>query len=152
MTEEQGVVGLIRELRAKGVRYNQLMAERDRAEVGEEDDDTVRATQSIDFEIDSLLDDTMTITRKLVGIPEEPADEEPASGVFTVIGFYDDSGLRYVGHHSDCESAEDAIQRVADIYPDENICVAAVLAGELKDLMSGDYLEDTEDLRQGEGI
>lgn len=69
MTEEQKVVGLIRDLRAKALKYNQLMLERDRAEADDdnEDDDTVsRSTQSIDKEIDELLDDTMTTTEQIL--------------------------------------------------------------------------------------
>jgi hypothetical protein len=150
-TPEQSVVAFIMELREKGIAYNKLMAERDRAEAfdDDEDDDTVsvhRSTQSIDSEIDELLDDTMEITRQLVGIPESPADDEPANAGYTVIGHYD-NGLRYVGHHSECESVSAAIQRVADVYPDETVCIVSVLAGEHKDLMEGDYVEDTEDWR-----
>jgi hypothetical protein len=151
-TPEQSVIELIKSLRAKGLEYQRLMAERDKAEAedfGDEDDDTVfRSTQSIDKEIDELLGDTMAITKQLVGIPESPADEEPANDGYTVIGYYDDTGLRYVGHHSECESASAAIQRVAEVYPDENICVVAVLAGEHKDLQEGDYVEDTDDWRK----
>lgn len=152
-TPEQSVIELIKELREKGVRYNQLMAERDKAEEeteDDEDDDEVRVhrdTHIIDVDIDMILDDTMTITRKLVGITDSPADEEPANDGYTVIGYYDDTGLRYVGHHSECESASAAIQRVADVYPDENICIVSVLAGEHKDLQEGDYVEDTDDWR-----
>jgi hypothetical protein len=151
-TPEQSVIELIKQLRANGVAYNTLMAERDKAEAedfDDEDDDTVfRSTQSIDKAIDELLGDTMAITKQLVGISESPADEKPANDGYTVIGYYDDTGLRYVGHHSECESASAAIQRVADVYPDENICITAVLAGELKDLMGGDYMEDTNDWRK----
>ncbi len=150
-TPEQSVIELIKELRAKGVKYNQLMAERDRSEDEEQDadDDTVyvhRSTQSIDKAIDELLEDTMTITRKLVRAKDTDNDE-PANDGYTVIGYYDDTGLRYVGHHSECESAAAAIQRVADVYPDENICIVSVLAGEHKDLQDGDYVEDTDDWR-----
>lgn len=150
-TPEQSVIELIKQLRANGVAYNTLMAERDKAEAEDfydEDDDTVfRSTQSIDKAIDELLGDTMAITTQIVGISESPADEEPANDGYTVIGYYDATGLRYVGHHSECESASAAIQRVADVYPDENICVVAVLAGEHKDLQEGDYVEDTDDWR-----
>lgn len=171
-TPEQGFIAIIKELREKGLRYRQLMRERDRAENCEddEDDDTVsRSTQSIDHEIDNLLNDTMTTARKLVcdkdtdgdgdchechkngGCPllKSPASEQSA-GTFTVIGFYDDSGLRFVCHRQAVSPAA-AIGLVAETYPDDNISVCAVIAGEHKDLMEGDYLEDTEDIIKGEG-
>ncbi len=146
-TPEQGFIGLIKELREKGVRYNALMEERDRSE-NDDDDSEVRATQTIDHEIDDVLDDTMTITRKLVGMdePESPATEETTISKYTVIGFYDDSGLRFVCHR-EAESAAAAIGLVAESYPDDNISVCAVIAGEHNDVMQGDYLEDTDDLK-----
>lgn len=146
-TPEQSVVELIKSLRAKGLEYQRLMTERDQAELeteDDEDDDEVRVhrdTHVIDDDIDTILDETMTIARQLI-FPKEPANDG-----YTVIGYYDDTGLRYVGHHSECESASAAIQRVAEVYLDENICVVAVLAGEHKDLQEGDYVEDTDDWR-----
>jgi len=144
-TPEQGFIGLIKELRAMGVKYNALMAERDRSE-NDDDDSEVRATQTIDHEIDDVLDETMTITRRLVGMnePESPATEETTISKYTVIGFYDDTGLRFVCHR-EAESAAAAIGQVAESYPDDNISVCAVIAGEHNDLMEGDYLEDTDD-------
>ena len=147
-TPEQSVIELIKSLRAKGVAYNTLMAERDRSENGDEDedDDTVhRSTESIDREIDELLDDTMTLARQLVR--NDTDGEEPKPQLFTVVGYYSDTGLRYVGHHAECESAFDAVQRVADLYNDLNITVVAVIPGEHNDVMEGDYCEDTEDYR-----
>jgi len=88
----------------------------------------------------------MTITRRLVGMnePESPATEETTISKYTVIGFYDDTGLRFVCHR-EAESAAAAIGQVAESYPDDNISVCAVIAGEHNDLMEGDYLEDTDD-------
>lgn len=173
-TPEQSVISLIKELRAKGVKYNQLMAERDRAENGDddedEDDDSVyRSTESIDREIYELLGDTMDTARQLIcdkdtdgdgdchechrtgGCPNlqppPPAVEKPHTGMFTVCGYYDDTGHRYVGHHA-AETVAAAIEQCASVHSEENICVVAVIAGEHKDLMEGDYVEDTEDIQQ----
>ena len=145
-TPEQGFIGLIKELRAMGVKYNALMAERDRSENDDDDDDSVRATQTIDHEIDDVLDETMTITRRLVGMdePESPATEEPTYRMFTVFGFYTDSGQRFVDHLSGDDPAT-VIQRVADRIPAHSISIVAIIAGEHNDLMEVDYLEDTDD-------
>lgn len=148
-TPEQSVIELIKSLRAKGVAYNTLMKERDRSEHGDEDedDDTVhRSTESIDREIDELLDETMAVARQLVDSPEPTADEKP-NCLFTVIGYYSDTGLRYVGHHGECENAAAAIKRVSEFYSDENITIVAIIPGEHNDVMEGDYCEDTEDYR-----
>jgi hypothetical protein len=145
-TPEQGFIGLIKELRAMGVKYNALMAERKLADTA----DNGRSHESIDGEIDDLLDLTMATARLLIDDePESPATEETTISKYTVIGFYDDTGLRFVSHR-EAESAAAAIGQVAETYPDDNISVCAVIAGEHNDLMEGDYLEDTDDLK-GEG-
>lgn len=144
-TPEQGFIGLIKELRAMGVKYNALMAER--TDVAENDAPEKRSLQSIDEEIDDVLDLTMATARLLINDePESPATEETTISKYTVVGFYDDTGLRFVCHR-EAESAAAAIGQVAETYPDDNISVCAVIAGEHKDLMEGDYLEDTDDLK-----
>ena len=147
-TPEQGFIGLIKELRAMGVKYNALMAERSLSENYDEDRNGTRATLKIDDEIDDVLKSTMTVVRKMVGMdePESPATEETTISKYTVIGFYDDTGLRFVCHR-EAESAAAAIGQVAETYPDDNISVCAVIAGEHNDVMQGDYLEDTDDLK-----
>jgi len=64
---------------------------------------------------------------------------------YTVIGFYSDTGLRYVGH-TESESVEEAILLTAGLYEDESISIVAVIAGTQLDLMEGDYIEDTDDI------
>lgn len=66
---------------------------------------------------------------------------------YTVFAFYTDTGLRY-SRTVEAESVEEAIQEVADLYPDESFSIVAVVAGEHKDLMDGDYIEDTDDLEK----
>ncbi len=174
-TPEQSVIDLIKSLREKGLAYNTLMAERARSENGDndEDDDTVhRSTESIDRDIDEVLVDTMTLARQLTckdtdgdgdchechktgGCPmlkppnssTQSAVNETQMQLFTVVGYYSDTGLRYVGHHAECESALAAIERVANLYSDTNISVVAVIPGEHNDVMDGDYCEDTEHYR-----
>lgn len=62
-TPEQGVIALIKDLRAQGVRYNQLMHERTLTESGTSESD--RSLESIDEEIDELLDTTMSTVLRL---------------------------------------------------------------------------------------
>lgn len=68
---------------------------------------------------------------------------------FTVIGFYSDTRLRYCGH-VEANDAGAAIETVAALYPDEEIEIAGVIEGHHNDLMEGDYLESTEDIRNCE--
>ena len=142
-TPEQGFIGLIKELRAMGVKYNALMAER--TDVAENDAPEKRSLQSIDEEIDDVLDLTMATARLLINDePESPATEETTSRMFTVFGFYTDSGQRFVDHLSGDDPAT-VIQRVADRIPAHSISIVAIIAGEHNDLMEVDYLEDTDD-------
>ena len=67
---------------------------------------------------------------------------------YTVIGHYD-SGLRYV-EHLEADTPTEAIQQLADLYPDESINVAAVIEGHHMDMMDGDYLDDTAAYRDDE--
>ena len=66
---------------------------------------------------------------------------------YTVFGFYTDSGLRY-SHNAEAESVEEAIQQVAELYPDESMSIVAVVAGTQQDLMEGEYIEDTDDMEK----
>ena len=162
-TPEQGFVSLIKDLRAKGIRYRQLMQERDKAESesDDEDDDSIstRSTQSIDHDIDDLLNDTMTVVRKLKCDNDTDDDGDchkchhtgcpllaDESRKMTVFGFYTDTGLKY---ESQCEadSLDAAIQRVKNLYPDESITIVAVIRGHHHTLMEGEYIEDTDDLK-----
>lgn len=65
-TPEQSVIGLIKELRAMGVRYKQLRSDRDAAE-------DWRDLQSVNHDIDQLLDEAI---ETLIGEPE-PEPEPP---------------------------------------------------------------------------
>ena len=63
---------------------------------------------------------------------------------YTVIGFYTDTGLRYVGH-TEAEDVPEAIGHTIAMCDDESISIVAVIAGHHNDLMEGDYLEDSDD-------
>lgn len=65
---------------------------------------------------------------------------------YTVFGFYNDGGQRYVEHLS-ADDPEMVIQRVVDRLPDQSISIVAIVAGEHEDLMEGEYIEDTADRR-----
>lgn len=62
---------------------------------------------------------------------------------YTLIGYYTDTGLTYLGHFT-AETPSDAIQQLADLYPDESISIAAVIEGRHESAMGGDYIEDTD--------
>jgi hypothetical protein len=63
---------------------------------------------------------------------------------FTVVGFYDDSGLRYVGKLT-ADSPLEAAQQAAALA--DSICVVAVFAGHVENVFdSGEYVDHAEDL------
>jgi len=63
---------------------------------------------------------------------------------YTVIGFYDDTGLKYLRHHR-AESPLKAAEAAARV--DGGLIIAAVIAGKREDLMTtGDYIDSGEEL------
>lgn len=73
----------------------------------------------------------------------EPADTELK--MYSVFGFYTDTGLRYESH-TEAASPDEAVQQTAGLYPDESISIVAIVEGFVTNCMDGDHIEDTDDL------
>lgn len=65
---------------------------------------------------------------------------------FTVFGFYDDTGLRYV-EQVEATDVDHAI-RIAAADAGSELMIVAVTPGHHQDLLVGDYIEAIEDLDQ----
>lgn len=65
--------------------------------------------------------------------------------MYTVVGFYNGTWLRYVSHVN-VESPSLVVKALAERYPDESIAVVAVFEGELTDQLDGDYPVDTDEV------
>lgn len=76
----------------------------------------------------------------------EPTEETATNTMrqYTVIGHFELTGLKYLGH-IEASSVEDALKHVAETYPDDSLCIAAIIEGRHLDAMEGEYVEDTND-------
>jgi len=64
-----------------------------------------------------------------------------------VIGHYKDTGLLYCSINLHAETPDAAAALVAELYPDEDIAISAVIAGEHESVLEGEYLLDTSTIR-----
>lgn len=78
----------------------------------------------------------------------DPRDVRLLRKMYTVIGFYADTGLRFLTYVT-AESVEDVLLKLLETYEYESsLTITAVIVGEHKDVLGGEYVEDMDDLRE----
>lgn len=65
--------------------------------------------------------------------------------IFTVIGYYESDGQKYLGH-IEATSGEHSLQIVSALHPDQNIMVCAVIEGRHVDTIISEYVDDLSEL------
>lgn len=78
----------------------------------------------------------------------DPRDVRLLRKMYTVVGFYADTGLRFLTYVT-AESVEDVLPKLLETYEYESsLTVTAVIVGQHKDVLEGEYVEDMDDLRE----
>jgi len=78
----------------------------------------------------------------------DPRDVRLLRKMYTVVGFYADTGLRFLTYVT-AESVEDVLPKLMETYEYESsLTVTAVIVGQHKDVLEGEYVEDMDDLRE----
>ena len=66
-----------------------------------------------------------------------------------MIGYYEDTGLRYVGHWTG-ETPEEAVALACGLHEDNQLVIVEVIAGHHNGLLDGEHIWDAEDCNWSE--